>query len=86
MRSMASWRSAALKSQVPEPVVEEGKSGRMKTAIRPMRKLAAPSIMKSHCQPARPLRNGVSSGFSRAVGWFLHRSIQSGEDACCQQA
>jgi hypothetical protein len=57
MRSMANWRCSSVKTHIPAPVFECGKSGRSEIATRPKAKLAAPSMIKSHCQPANPLLN-----------------------------
>ena len=63
IRSMANRRSSAVKSHIPAPVFECGKSGRSETATRPRAKLAAPSMMNSHCHPASPLEQQLEKTF-----------------------
>jgi hypothetical protein len=48
-------RSSSVETHIPAPVFECEKSGSSEIAMRPRAKLAVPSMMKSHCQPANPL-------------------------------
>lgn len=66
-------------------------------ATKPRKKLPAPSMMKSHCQPAKPLiigsalqtmesgSTGEAEGFSSARD-EIPRSVESSKNAGGQQA